>query len=270
LYSDLDVERLRLLHRLTKAGHPISRLARARLEELTALAQERAAGDLLKPSVAAPDAAAAAVLSAALAAVRALRAGELQSLLERGAVTLGFETFLDRVTAPLLQEVGTGWREGSISVGQEHLCTAACRRVVGWLLGIYQPAGDAPRIVVATPARQVHELGALLVAASAAAEGWSVTYLGSDVPAADLIAAARDTGAGVVALSAVYPADDATLLPALARVGAGLPGSVRLLVGGAAAQELRGPIEGAGATVVDSLSALRSLLRGLRAGGEAA
>jgi DNA-binding transcriptional MerR regulator len=38
-------------------------------------------------------------------------------------------------------------------------------------------------LVAATPARERHELGALLSAVSAAAEGWKGVYLGPDLPA---------------------------------------------------------------------------------------
>ena len=84
------------------------------------------------------------------------------------------------------------------------MATAVFRRVLGWLFRVYEVRGAAPRLVVATPPSQVHELGALMVAISAAAEGWAVTYLGPDLPVADLVSAVGQTGARAVAVSAVY------------------------------------------------------------------
>ena len=66
----------------------------------------------------------------------------------------------------------------------------------------------APVLVVATPAGQVHELGALLVGATAANLGWQVTYLGASLPAAEIAGAAQQRRARAVALSLVYPEDD--------------------------------------------------------------
>jgi len=209
LYSDLDVERLLRLRRLAERGHSISRIATLGLSELDEL--EKATPDLLPTPTAsegngaqAASESAAPAVAAALPAIRRLDAGELQALLERSAMTLGVPVLLDRVLTPLLEQVGHGWSEGWVSVAQEHLASAVVRRVLGWVLRLYQPSGTAPHMVVATPSHYAHELGGLMVAASAAAEGWSVTYLGPDLPAAELVAAAEQTGARLVAISAVH------------------------------------------------------------------
>ena len=78
-----------------------------------------------------------------------------------------------------------------------------------------------------------------MVAASAAAEGWSVTYLGADLPVADLMFAVRTSAARAVAISAVYVPDTADLLAALREIRAGLPEEIPLLVGGAARAGIR-------------------------------
>ena len=134
-----------------------------------------------------------ATVDTALLATRRLDALELQALLERAAVTLGVPVFMDEVVAPLLDRLGHGWGERSVSVAQEHMASAVVRRVLGWLLRVYEVKTDAPRLVVATPPDHAHEIGALMAAVSAAAEGWSVTYLGPDLPVADLVSAARET-----------------------------------------------------------------------------
>jgi len=261
LYSDLDIVRLRLLHRLTESGHPISRIAALPLAELERMFREEAQvdspGEIARGS--APE-----FRDAVLRAVRRLDAGDLHSVLERAVVTLGVPAFLDTVAGPSLQAVGHGWREGSLTIAQEHLATAVFRRVLGWIMATYEVHAAAPRVVVATPPRQLHELGAMLVAAAAAAEGWGVTYLGADLPAADILAAAHQVGARVVALSLVYPADDPELPGELERIRRELPPGVVLIVGGAGVPA-RERVEGAGARVVDSLGDLRLVLRGLAA-----
>jgi cobalamin-dependent methionine synthase I len=143
------------------------------------------------------------------------------------------------------------------------MATAVFRRVLGWLLGVFEVGTGAPRLVAATPPGQVHELGALMVAASAAAEGWSVTYLGADLPVADLLVAVRTSAARAVAISAVYVPDSADLLAVLREIRAGLPDEIPLLVGGAAAAEIRSEASREGALVMDSLVELRALLRSL-------
>ena len=274
LYSQLDVERLSRLRRLTERGHAIGRLASLELDELTRLDEESGVETAPNPQ---PDAKAVrssegsvrGVAAAALRATQRLDGVELQAVLERAAVTLGVPDFLDGIVAPVLVDIGRGWRERSVSVAQEHLATAVFRRVLGWLLGVYEVDGAAPRLVVATPPGQVHELGALMVAVSAAAEGWAVTYLGPDLPVADLVSAVVQTGARAVAISVVYVPDGRDVAAALRETCAGLPAQVPLILGGAAAPAIRLEREVAGVIVIDSLPELRALLRRLGKEGAA-
>jgi methanogenic corrinoid protein MtbC1 len=122
----------------------------------------------------------------------------------------------------------------------------------------------APRVVVATPSGQIHELGALLGAASAATEGWPVTYLGPDLPAEDIAECAARTRARAVALSVVYPTGDPAVGDELRRVRSALPKRTALLVGGAAAPAYSAVLTAIGAAPLDGLADLRVVLRKLR------
>ena len=280
LYSDLDVERLVRLRRLTDRGHAIRRIATLPLAQLARMDEEAAAEQDRDASLEGPAAGADEAIqvragkvhdaiAAAMQATARLDAVELQAVLERAAVTLGVPVFIDEVVAPTLGRIGHGWAERKVSVAQEHMATAVFRRVLGWLYRVYEVRDAAPRLVVATPPRQVHELGALMVAASAAAEGWSVTYLGADLPVADLVTASRATAARAVAISAVYVPQGDDLLAALREIRAGLPEEVPLLVGGAATPEIRSEAAAEGALVLDTLAELRALLRRLATGAAA-
>ena len=263
LYSDLDVQRLLHLQRLTDRGHAIGRIASLPLDELARL-DEEAAERLTVPGMSrsddgGPDLPGHAVTTA-LEATRRLDAVELMAVLERAAVTLGVPVFIDQVVAPALAHIGHGWSERSVSVAQEHMATAVFRRVLGWLLRVYEARSDAPRIVVATPPGQGHELGALMAAASAAAEGWGVTYLGPDLPVMDLVGAAAQAGARAVAISAVYQPSGADLLGDLREMRAALPEGIPLLAGGPAALAIGAEARAAGVYVVQSLADFRALL----------
>jgi methanogenic corrinoid protein MtbC1 len=261
LYSDLDLQRLKLLRRLNERGHSIGRLAGASLADLQRTAREEDLPGLREPKEPTSESGAEVVRSAALAAGRKLDASQLQAVLERAAVTLGVADFLDLVAGPLLQKIGQSWSDGTMSIAQEHLASAVFRRVLGWILQVYEVTDGAPRLVVATPPRHVHELGAMLAAGAAAAEGWAVTYLGADLPIADLLASARQVGADAVALSVVYPKVDAGLIIDLEQLRSGLEPRAAILLGGAAAVEDRERLSALGAQVVDSLGELRLALR---------
>lgn len=262
LYSDHDVQRLKLLRRLTDRGHSISRLAGASLEDLERSAREE--GGPKPAETEAPDSGAEEFRSAALSAAHRLEAAELHAVLERAAVSLGVPGFLDQVVGPSLQEIGRGWSEGTVSIAQEHLATAVFRRVLGWLLQVYEANHSAPRLVVATLPRQRHELGAMLAAAAAASQGWDVTYLGADLPVAEIVAAARQVSANGVALSIVYPAVDPILVSDLQQLRAGLDPRAAILLGGSATLQDHDRLVSVGTKVVNSLAEFRTSLRRLR------
>ncbi len=255
------MQRLRLLRRLTDRGHSIARLAGASLEDLERSAREDGGPKPAETTALALDSEAEEFRSAALDAAHRLDAAELHAVLERAVVTLGVPGFLDQVVGPSLQEIGQGWRDGTVSIAQEHLATAVFRRVLGWLLRVYEVNHSAPRLVVATPPRQLHELGAMLAGAAAAAQGWDVTYLGADLPVAEILASARQVATNGVALSLVYPAIDPILVSDLQQLRSGLDSRAALIVGGSAAFHDQDRLMAMGAQVVNTLAEFRTSLR---------
>jgi DNA-binding transcriptional MerR regulator/methylmalonyl-CoA mutase cobalamin-binding subunit len=265
LYSDADVERLRLLRRVVEAGRSIGRVARLPTEELAELVRE---DDAARGVVVVPAASGArAYLERALDAVREMDPFRLETELRRAVVALSAADFVDEVAAPLLAALGEGWRTGKLGVAHEHAASAVLRRVLGFMAEAVEASTNAPGIVVATPAGQVHEFGALLAAASATAEGWRVTYLGADLPAEEIAAAVRRRGAAKLALSLVYPADDPRTADELRRIRAALPSGVDVIVGGGAAAHHRAVIEEVGAAWVPVLADFRALLHDPRGAG---
>jgi methanogenic corrinoid protein MtbC1 len=262
LYSDRDIERLRLLRRATGAGRRISQIAGLVTEELTALVKEderEEAVVAVEPDVETVQAA-EIHLRDALVAVAGLDARELEVVLGRAMVTLSAPTFIERVAAPLMRRVGELWSHGDVSPANEHLASAVLLRVVGRMIEAAEPSSSALRLVVATPAHQVHEFGALFAAATAAAEGWRVTYLGRDLPAADIATVARETSADAVALSIVHAPDAAVVESELRELRKQLAVNAPLLIGGAAARSLKKLLDEIEAVQLSSMDELRSIL----------
>jgi methanogenic corrinoid protein MtbC1 len=168
---------------------------------------------------------------------------------------------VDELVVPLLERIGALWDERVLRPAHEHLASSVIRRVLSWVTEAFEAADTAPAVVAATLAGQVHELGAMLVATTAAAEGWRVLYLGADLPAEDIAAAARRTGVRAVALSLIYPDDGAHLSGECRRLARSLPEHVELVVGGAAAIANASALSAAGARVLADLASFRSLLR---------
>jgi methanogenic corrinoid protein MtbC1 len=258
LYSEDDVERLILLRRATLAGHSVGEIARLERSALEALVQE--------PSVArtgAPDELIDSVVAAALDAAENLDAAGVEAALRRGALAFGAGALIDQVISRFLRVVGERWHLGTLSPAHEHLASGAVRRVLAWTTDAYTPPPRAPKLIVATPTGESHEFGAMLTAAAAVEEGWQTVYLGPNLPAADLVNAAKQVKARAIALSVVYTSS--VDMEVVYTTGRTLPRGVTLIVGGAAAESHREKLRDAGAVVVSDMTALRKTLRTLRA-----
>lgn len=267
LYSDSDVERLQLLRRATLTGHSIGQIAHLPIEGLRALV---AADEMITPSLPRTvgprlaDSSPQAILGACLDAVERLDAATLEETLMRATVVFSQPVFIGQVVVPLMYRVGELWHEGALRVAHEHLTSAVVRTSLGSLGRGYEATPSAPSLVVATPTGQLHELGALIVATTAAADGWRVTYLGPSLPAEEIAGAAHQRRARAVALSIVYPGDDPFLRGELIKVHRGLAEGVMLLVGGQASDAYRGVLDELGAVWLGDLADLRKQLELLR------
>ncbi len=277
LYSDRDIERLRLLRAAVRAGRGIGLVARLDEAALArTVADDRGARaesetrDAPAPARGQGDAEAAeAVVERALALTAALDARELDGELRRAATRLGVTVFLERVAAPLLRRVGDEWHAGRLSPAQEHLAAATLHDLLVESMRSVAPARGAPRVVVATPAGERHAIGAAFAGAAAAAQGWSVIYLGADLPAGEIAAAAAATEARVVALSLLYVDDRERLLGELRTLRARLLADVPLLAGGAGAVSLAAELRACGVRVGESLGELREALDDASPAGKA-
>jgi methanogenic corrinoid protein MtbC1/transposase-like protein len=266
LYSDAEIERLRLLRQATLAGHSIGQIAHLPTDRLLALVAADAEAVPPPHRRGAPGAAASvpALLDAAVAAIERFDAGGLEAVLRRATVECSLPVLFEQVIAPLMVRIGELWQEGVLRVAHEHLASAVIRTSLELLRGTSLAAPSAPGLIAATPAGQLHEIGALMAAITAASDGWRVAYLGPNLPAADLAAAAQHHQARAVALSIVYPADDPYLAAELASLRRLLPDDLAILVGGRAAQGYAEALETIGAVRLHTLSSLRGALQSLR------
>ena len=234
LYSDHDIERFNLVRRATAAGHAIGMVAGLDAAALRAMVIEvegvgptpgRTEGELVS---------AEETVSVCLHCIEGLDGATLERTLRRSAVVLGVWDLVLQVLVPLIREVGERWHRGQISPAHEHLATSVIRRTLAWVVDSGSSEGSAPVMVVSTPSGEPHELGAMLAAAAAAAEGWRVVYLGPSLPAEDIANAAKQVGAICVAVSIVLPAGAPAAVAQVARLRALLPSTTAIVVGGPA------------------------------------
>ena len=267
MYSDEDVQRLRLLRELTQNGHRIGSIAELSTEALENLLQQYkgsspaplperqfsvdAARDLSEPEQ---------YVTACVEAARTFEGDRLRRLLHRARLQFGQRAMLTRVIAPLIRELGESWQEGQLRAGHEHLGTAIIKEVLMTPVPGSQTAVNAGEIIVSTPSGEIHELGALLVAASARDLGWRVTYLGPNLPAEEIAACARARSARAVALSMVYPEHCTAMQAQVRELRRLLPEGIALIVGGRAAASCQQALTGLNVQWAHDLASLDRLL----------
>lgn len=271
LYSDADIERLRLLYRATLAGRNIGQVAELSMQALTVLVLQDAEADAAAESasegaresevIAQPST--VDYLNDCVRAVERLDAVGLDATVRRAALALPLTALLDKLVVSLLERVGTRWREGTLRPVHGHLVSAVLRRLLDRVIESASSPLATASLVVVTPAGQIHEFGALLVAATAAVEGWRVTYLGADLPAEDITEAVAHARPRAVGLSVVFPAGDPALADELRRLRSMLPKDVALLVGGAASPTYGAVLDEIGAVQLNDLEDFRVHLRKL-------
>ena len=272
LYSDADVERLRLLDAAVAGGRRVGGIARLPTRELAQLVDEDRAAAPRRAAVEPaprPEPAPAAV-DRALAHVRALDARGLEEQLRRSAAVVGVPAFLEQVAAPLLRRIGEEWHGGRLTIAAEHVASAVIESFVVEAMRAMVASDGAPSVLIATTAGSRHVIAAALAGAAAAVEGWNVLFLGGDLPAGEIAAAAIASGARAVAVSVVYSDDAARLLDELRALRDGLPAGVPLFAGGRAVVPVSRELARSGIEVGENLDALRAALRRIAAGGERA
>ncbi len=171
--------------------------------------------------------------------------------------------FLDEIVAVLLDEIGNRWQRGTLDPGQEHMASVAIRNSLARVISDIQPSDAAPVMIVATPAGEEHELGAMMAAAAAATAGWRAVYLGVDLPAEDIAAAVRRTGARAIGLSLVAANGSAYLSRVsqeLDRLRAEVGAEITIFIGGGSAARHDGVVSRIGAERLSDLASFRALL----------
>jgi DNA-binding transcriptional MerR regulator len=231
LYGEADVERLKLLRQLVEQGHAIGRVAALTSEELRALTTR--GPDPVPYDGPVPSA--PVDLGALVVAVERFDAPALRRELTRLAAILPARTLAREVALPLLQRVGEGWHEGRYAVAQEHLVSAELRSLIGALARLHAAPGSAPRLLLATPPGEQHELGTLVAALVASGSGFMTFYLGPGLPAGEVVSAARRVAPRAVVLGYTGAEAAPAGLAALAEVALSLPSAVECWIGGAGA-----------------------------------
>jgi DNA-binding transcriptional MerR regulator/methylmalonyl-CoA mutase cobalamin-binding subunit len=237
LYSEDDVQRLQILKKMTDAGHNISQVAPLNSNELLVLAQQERMIALGVPANRAKQPQPMTVnqhLKNCLSAVMDLDSDRLERSYDRAAIDLTRPALLNDLVVTLFEEIGNRWRSGSLKIINEHMATSVTRNFLLNMLRSTAISNSAPKIIIATTMGQWHDIGALIVALTAAENGWRPVYYGPNLPAEEIASGVRQSGVRAVALSITHLLDQYPLADELRKLRRYLGRDLSLFVGGRA------------------------------------
>lgn len=260
LYSDAEVDRLKLLNQVKSQGQSIRLIAQLPNDELKRMLVA-VEGDRLAaaraPSNGEHGARIDTLMETCKSAILGLDEDALARALLEASVQLPLLPLLDNLIGPLMTWIGDRWHAGALRVAHEHMATAAIRSFIGRIKPIRRAGAGAPCVVIATPAGQDHEIGALMAATMAANEGWRDLYLGPNLPAHEIALAAMESGARAVAVSVVAPGNNPETIQEFHTLRHVLEERIPIIAGGGGVTRNRLHYEMDGVRCVDDLAGFR-------------
>jgi methanogenic corrinoid protein MtbC1 len=177
-----------------------------------------------------------------------------------GAVAvIPFEESVQRILLPLQRRVGELWHEGRVNVAIEHYVTKFIQQKLFSVMNQLPVNELGPRVLIACPEGEWHEIGAQAVAYFAATRGCQVYYLGPNLPHSDLRAFCERIMPDLVLLSLTeIKSDEAArrLVEELASLATQWP----VAIGGQGARAIEHLLHERNIELLDDLTALHSRL----------
>lgn len=136
-----------------------------------------------------------------LEATAAFSSARLDTVYGHACAMHAIDTVNRNLLIPTLQALGERWQTRPTGIAEEHFFSAWVRNKLGaWLH--HSPARvRGPRLVCACLPGEIHEIGLLIFALSALAQGYQVIYLGANMPLRQIAPVVEATQAKAVVLS---------------------------------------------------------------------
>ncbi|MCS6896802.1 MAG: cobalamin B12-binding domain-containing protein [Nitrospira sp.] len=175
-YTDEDVALLRFLKEELDRGQTIGALA---IEGRDSLLQRMRLCAVPTQQDLAPH---QTLLDELVACLDPLDKVRFEHKLNGAVAVIPFEEAIQRILLPLERLVGELWHQGRIDIAVEHYVTKFIQQKFFAVMNQLPTNEHGPRLLVACPEGELHEIGAQAVAYLAAMRGCHVYYLGPNLP----------------------------------------------------------------------------------------
>jgi methanogenic corrinoid protein MtbC1 len=177
-----------------------------------------------------------------------------------GAVAvIPFEEAVQRILLPLQRRIGELWHEGHLNIAVEHYVTKIIQQKLFSVMNQLPVNEFGPRILIACPEGETHEIGAQAVAYIAATKGCHVYYLGPNLPYSDLVNFCEKISPDLVLLSLTELKQEAATLHHIKQLEQ-LATRWSVAVGGQGARAMEDRLHDTKIELLDDLTALHSRL----------
>ena len=137
-----------------------------------------------------------------------------QAVWDRLLSDLTLVTALRDTVLPYLYDLGERWKRQEITIAQEHYASNVIRGRLASLARGWG-TGHGPRVMVACPPGELHDLPLMIFGIILNRGGWRVDYLGADTPIEEVVTAAHRIHPDLIVLAAVSEDRFAGLVPEL-------------------------------------------------------
>lgn len=207
LYSDRDIATIDWLRDQTRAGLSISQAVRQfraadAVDPLPPTATPAERDNVVEGGA---DTRMSGFLEEVVRAMIDYDAARASRAVEEALALLPIEDVCLHLLQPALYEIGHRWARGEVGISTEHFASAFVIRKLGALFNLSQPEQGRGPIVATCLEGEMHEVGLLLTCLFLSRRGFSILYLGPNLPLDDLVKTLRRVRPPLVLLSASTP-----------------------------------------------------------------
>ncbi len=261
IYSDEDVQLLRYIREQLDSGESIGELAELGREELLLRMRKQTA------TFAPPSSSSSSYANLLRELVQALHPFERVTFERRlnGAVAvIPFEEALHGILIPLQVKVGELWHAGQIGIGIEHFVTNLVQQKIYSAMNQLPVHESGPKVIVACPTEEAHEVGAQAAAYRCGLLGCRVFFLGANLPTHSLGRFCSEVSPALVLISIPFQPTEANVRNLLHQLNEELGGAWKIAAGGQGALHVRGRLEQQNIQVLENFQDLDETIEGLK------
>lgn len=251
IYTDEDVALLRYVKAEMEKGNSIGDLASLGHDEL--LMRMRA---VPVQAITESETLYERLLGELVACLEPLDRTTFERKLNGAVAVIPFEEALHGILLPLQERVGQLWHDGRIDVAVEHYVTRQVQQKLFSVMNQLPVNEQGPKVVVACPPTEAHEVGAQSVAYHCRVRGCRVYYLGANVPFASLAAFCEQVRPDLLLLSLTGVPPEADAEAFVRELSASVAIQCPIVAGGEGAKQMRDRLAAGRIDVLDDFAAL--------------